>query len=614
MRDVLHSSFIHLERIYCLLFLLIGFGVSPQLVSQECEDPYSCPSDSTVAQPHSSSQSHPLSLKEAILKNLLQQPAIKISLYNIDIQWGITQRSASPFDPVINSEILHTYSRDLLNLSPFLNTAQDVPLNGLPNVNVNGGVINNPNQQVICSCPSDSSCGTTDPDELICPPALHTHKQAHETTVHVDVRQKTREGTRLVLSVDIDQYKNPIVCPKRLNLGSVTMEINQPLLRDFRYGLDRMNELANLQELEAVRYDTLQLISQQVFNTVSLYWDTLAARRIVQAQKDSEERLTKIVENVKFLIQRGQLAPADLLQPIAQLSSQIVARVGSEQAYYELQQQLKFIIGEWDELCPCSTKEFDVTDDFPITDLNPLAFPSLFCSLFPTVYDWRFDIMASVMRESKYTLLLKGAKNFELPQLDVVGRARFTDFTDCSRSEQLFSSLRFDQPQQDYSVGVVFSTPFFRDDAKGLIRQRQAEWSQAQANTQLLKQQALADISAALRDQLNLQEEIRKAKEAAEEYQQLLINERKKLIAGYSTIFILLSFEASLTNAIIAHIRLQSELAKNISRIRFLTGTLVQFLPGKGCCRSFVIGDAVTLPFNAQAAKNWEERKDCDEK
>lgn len=624
----LNSFFIQFQSIYSLLFLVIGLGIIWHLAAQEnnlecslenCDDNCEgCDSSPQSSGPSSSlTTPQPLTLKEAIVKNLVQQPAIKASLYNIDIQKGIAQSSAAPFDPVVNSQLLHTYSQDLINVNSLINTLQNFPgagiitpgaANVLPNVNQQ-----NPNQTTttICSCPSEG-CGNVNTNQSVCPPPIHTHQQAHETTVHLDVKQKFREGTRLVFNVDIDQYKNPILCPRRLNLGKVSFEINQPLLRDLHHGLDRMNEIANQQEIEAVRYDTLQVISQQVFNTVSLYWDTLSYRRILQAQIESEERLNHIVDSVKLLIQRGQLAPTDLLQPIAQLSSQIVARVGAEQDYYQAQQQLKFAIGEWNEHCPCPPKEFEVIDDFPTTDLDPYSFPSLFCHLFPAVFQWRFDIMASVVREEKYITLLKGAKNFELPQLDVIGRASFIDFTDCDKSENLFSSLQFEQPQRDFTVGVIFSTPFYRDEAKGLIRQRQGEWSRAQANTQLLKQQALADISAALKDQINLQSEVRKAKEAVEEYQQLIINERKKLIAGYSSIFFLLSFESSLTSAMVAHIHLQDLLAKNIARIRFLTGTLIQFLPFKNT-RSFVVGNAVTLPFNADHPNNQEEGNNCHE-
>ncbi len=56
-----------------------------------------------------------MTLREAILKNLLQQPAIRVALYNITIQRGVAQSSAAPFDPVVNASAVHTYSRNLIN-------------------------------------------------------------------------------------------------------------------------------------------------------------------------------------------------------------------------------------------------------------------------------------------------------------------------------------------------------------------------------------------------------------------------------------------------------------------------------------------------------------------
>lgn len=552
-----------------------------------------------------------LTLREAILRNLLQQPAIKVALYNIDIQRGVAQSSAAPFDPVINSQVFHTYSRDLIDIDQnvnSLNLGQNLnPIGGVPGANpINTVPINLTVAQQLaqCSCPSDSSCGNPNQSQSLsgvapCPPAVYTHFQAHETTAHVDVSKKMREGTRLLFSVDIDQYHNPIACPKRLNVGRTTLEIDQPLLRGNGNGLDYMTELANRQEVSAIRYDTLQTISQQVFDTISLYWNTLVARKIVEAQKESEKRLEDIVEKVKFLIQRGQLAPADLLQPLAQLSAQVVSRVQAEQSLFDVQQRLKFAMGEWNEDQPCVRKEFEIVDDFPSAPINPMAFPSIFCQLFPAVFNRRFDILASNIREGVYVLLLKGAKNLELPQLDVVGRATFTDFTSCSKAEEFFSSFNYERGQKDFTVGIVFSTPFYRDEAKGLIRQRQAQWAQTQAQTQQLKQQALADINAALKDQINLEQEIKNAKAAVEEYAQLIKNENKKLIAGYSSVFILLNFEASLVSAEITYIQLQGQVANNIARIRFLTGTLVQTSPALDC-HQFLVEDVVTLPFNPE--------------
>ena len=385
----------------------------------------------------------PLTLKEAILKNLLLQPSIKIALFNIGIQQGIAQSSASPFDPVVNSQLFHTYSRDLLNLDQNLNSlnlGQNLtPIAGIAGANPLGitPVVPTPaQQQAMCSCPSDSSCmfqssqssqntatttnNTT--NQSVCPPPIHTHLQAHETTAHLDVSKRTRDGLRMQFSIDIDQFHNPIFCPTRLNVGRATVEVDQPLLRGRRYSLDYMTELANHQEINAIRYDTLQTISTQVLNTINAYWDTLTAKKVLIAQRESEERLKVIVDNVKFLIQRGQLAISDLLQPLAQLSAQIVSRVQAEQTYFDIQQTLRFEMGEWDELQPCERKEFEIADDFPTSHVNPIAFPSIFCHLFPAVFNQRFDIQASMMREGVATLLLKRPKNFELPQLDVVGR------------------------------------------------------------------------------------------------------------------------------------------------------------------------------------------------
>lgn len=540
----------------------------------------------------------PLTLKEAILKNLLQQPAIRVSLFNIDIQKGITQSSAAPFDATVNSSVNHTDSYDLLNLG------QSLTLN--PNLNpcANTTTTNATTTNTTTPTTTQNNTATTPCNPC---PTSHTRLQAHETTVHVDVAKRFRNGTRIAFNLDVDQTNNPINCPQRLNMGKVGVEIDQPLLRGRSYGLDRMTELANRQQIYVVRYNTLQTISIQVLNTISLYWDTVEAKRNITIQVESEERLKKVVDDVNYLIAHGQMAQADIMQPLAQLSTQIVNRISAEQTYFAIEQRLKFAMGEWDETCPCCTKSFEVVDDFPSSSLIATSLPSIFCRLFPTVYHQRFDIMASSMLEGVYVLLLKGAENFKLPQLDIVGRATVSDFTVGSQSRPLFSSLDFEHPQKDLTIGIVFSTPFCQDEAKGLIRQRQGQWAQTQAQTQLLKQQALADISEALRNQMALQEELKKAKDAVEEYQKLLENEAIKLKAGYSTIFILLDFETSLTQAEVTYLHLQNLIAKNIATLRFLTGTLITPSPMSDC-RSFLVEEVTSLPFHTEKTVDADKK------
>lgn len=513
------------------------------------------PADLTLTKP-----SIDLTLYEAIQKNLLQQPEIRIFLENINIQEGIAQSSAAPFDPAINGEAKSIYSKDLLSIGQNTNDIFDI------------------SPSPICS-------------------ARHTDLKAHEAIYHFDVEKKIREGTVFTFSMDIDQVNNPLNCPRKLNTGKLAVGIDQPLLQNLGDGLERMTEVSNILEISAVRFDTLQSISQQVLNTTLIYWNTLAARKIYEAQLASEERLKALVEKVRYIIEHKQLAESEIVQPLAQLSAQIVNRMAAEQTYYASLQQLKLAIGEWNEECPCPNDPFEPVDDFPFIEIDLNSITTIFCGLFPRVYQQRFDILASTKREEVFGSLLRGAKNFELPRLDVVGRVNLTNAKSGNKSKETFTSIDLNHSQVDMTIGVVLSTTLYRDESRGLIRQRQAQLSQTMAQTQLLKQQALTDINAALRNQWALQQEVKKAKDAADEYDLLLKNETTKLLAGYSTLFILLNYESSLTAAIIQYIQLQDLFAQNIVQLRFLTGTLLRYSPWTGK-QSFIVEDAKKLPFD----------------
>ncbi len=94
---------------------------------------------------------------------------------------------------------------------------------------------------------------------------MPTNLQSHDTNAHLDVSKLTRYGTLVIFSLDMDQVKDPLDSPSRIGAATATIGMIQPFLRGFKDNLARMTELANLQELSAIKLDTLQTISQQIF-------------------------------------------------------------------------------------------------------------------------------------------------------------------------------------------------------------------------------------------------------------------------------------------------------------------------------------------------------------
>lgn len=482
------------------------------------------PSDEKIKPPFDEIKPPPaqyLPLKQALVETLLKQLEIKISLMDIQAQRGVLQHDAGPFDPVFGGELRTTWEEDIQN--PFIE--------------------------------------------------VKTNKDASDTVAIVTAEKKTRLGTTFNLTTEVERTNNFLFYfPKPINIGTITFRVEQPLLRGLYYGKEAVTEMAAKWELFAVYYDNFQNISQKIFDTTFQYWEFAAAKKLVEISKNAEKRIEKLIEGTRELIRQGQLASTDIVQPLTNLINQKLQTVLRQQEFYNALQQLKFDMGDT-EVATCDDAYYTV-DEFPSADFDTKQFQEMMGCLINYAMAARYDIRASEMREEEETILLKGAYNEELPEVNVFAGVRRTDFKLGRRSKPLFNSLDMNHPETDWTIGFNFSFPLYNDAAIGDVRQQQAEKYKAMLRTQLLMQTAVKDLREALLNQLSIAVELEKANQLVKDNHLLVENETKKLRAGFSNLFFILDFENRLTDSLNAQVTFHKQFLQNIARLRFLSATL----------------------------------------
>lgn len=481
-----------------------------------------------------------VSLKEALAFTIENQPEIKISQLNIEVQAGIAQSRGGPFDPVIDVDATATKFHDLQN-----------------------AVL-----------------------------GIKTDKSGYENIANLNIKKTTRCGTNYVFNANIDQIKNPLQYPEKTNIGTVSFFINQPLLRNLCCSLNTANEKAAYYELFAVQYDSLQNLSEKLFNTAFLYWEALGVYKAYQVNVSAIERLSKLKEKIEILIKEDQLAREDIKQPEQRIAIRILRAEQLKQNYYSTIQSLKLAMGDVD-LCQRDADSLLLNDDIPNVLERPPCYRHMVNQLIDYALMYRFDILASFNRELVTGVLLKGAKNFALPEVDLIGGVTRRNFTRGNEANNFLGPFDARKPQTDWTIGLKISVPLHNDEALGLVRQRAAEKLQSSLRTTLLSQTAISDLRAAFEDHLSLISQLRVAEENVSLTKKLIENENKKLPEGYSNLFILLDFEDRLTDALSEVALIYKNYLQNLARIRFLTGAMIRWDP----CTNFVkLLDLLTLP------------------
>lgn len=480
------------------------------------------------------------SLDEAIAFTLENQLEIKISQLNIEAQTGVAINQGGPFDAVINLDGTATRMQDL----------QD-PFQG-----------------------------------------IKTHISGYENIAHVNVNKTTRLGTSFVFDATLDQIKNPLLFPATTNISTISFFINQPLMRNLFNSLNTTNEEAAYLELYAVQYDSLQNISQQIFNTIFSYWEALGTYKALKINEEAIDRLSALKDKITKLIAEDQLAREDIRQPEQRIAARelIVRQLGQE--YYEDIQNLKQAMGNVD----INLQDGDIIllkDHFPDVLIDTPQFKLLMPIFSKLALTYRFDILAALTREDEADILLVGARNFVKPEVDLIGGVRHNNFVNGPPANHFFRPITASQPQVNWTIGIRISVPFENVAAIGLERQRAAQRLQATLQTSLLSQTVITSLRSAFENHLALLDQLKIARENVRLAHKLIEDETKKLPEGYSSLFILLDFEDRLTNALTAEVEIYKEYLQNIALLRFITGTLVCWDPETNFVK---VNDAKTIP------------------
>lgn len=483
-----------------------------------------------------------LPLVEALMYTLENQLELKISLLNIRAQQGVAQNLAGPFDPLFGGFVSQEFSQDL------------------------------------------QSTTTTVP--------VKTDFNGYTTTTEVRAIKKTRLGTLLSASAQIQRIDDILVFRGVTNTATISFKVDQPLLRNLWLGPDTVNEEAAWLELWAVYMDGLQSTARHILDTTVQYWELVAAKKFVDISLDAEERFKRLTENIQRLIDEEQLARVDIVQAYEKIVAQQLDTLQLKQQMYSVFEILKLTMGDvqidpWDEENPY------VLDDF--TGALPEAQELL--KITPELIDqamtYRYDIQAAAIREREANLLLQGAYNEELPLVNVFGGVSKTDFDIGKGSEDYFSSMELRRPETDWTIGINVSVPLYNDFAKGLVRQRQSEKYQSTLETQFLTQSSITALRTAISNQLSLLRQFKKAKERVDLTREQLEDEWKKLRAGYSTLFVVLDFESRVTDALNEYVLIGKQYMQNVANLRFLTGSLFE---SDACLSIVALEDVTTLP------------------
>jgi outer membrane protein TolC len=404
--------------------------------------------------------------------------------------------------------------------------------------------------------------------------------------------QQLRSGPTITPSFDVTRLADNQDREAAVNLTKFTFTVKVPLLRGRGRAATAAGERAAEINHEAAILELRHTVAARILQSVSAYWECLAAREELEVLRASEARATELVGRVSELIRAGEMAAADSEQAQADQAEKGSARLAGEQQFFATRQNLGLAMGLGAAQLGAAPLPGDGFPQ-PPGETNLPAFDG--GALFERSLARRADYQAALKAEQAAGILLAAARNGTKPQLDMSLEAGYTSLDEGSQFRRIFGSLDpWNSPGPSVVGSLRLEWPFGNRAARGLLAQREAAYDQTTLRTQDLARNIHSSIAVAWRDLESAIGQVRKAGEAASGYRQAVEHEREKLGLGNSTVIDAITIADRLANTERQRIAAQAHYATALVRVRFETGLLAP--AGAAPEGSVEAGDLVTLP------------------
>ena len=355
-----------------------------------------------------------------------------------------------------------------------------------------------------------------------------------------------------------------------VNAAALMVSIKQPLLRNMgRIGQsgEYMAARVDVERAHLVRNFTAQVLG---YSAAQAYWHYVFAQRAVENLEVSAQRMTKMVEDVEFLVKEGQRPEADLTQIRAQRSQRFAQVIQAKNARITAKRTLAKSMGmsfeEAQSLPPPvdSIPELSETIRSQVLDTQPYVDNAL---------TRRRDIQAQERWIERTEIVRRMYKQNRLPSLDLSVNMGYIGLVAENQASALFSAIGKNVKGASGGASLTFELPFQNNAARAAHAQKEVEYRKGKLQLYDMTRAVSMDVELALESLRNSMEEVKYRSRTVDFYRTAVDGERVKWMEGMSTIIDILVMEDRLTTAQIDALRARRNYAVALTTLAFSTGS-----------------------------------------
>ena len=348
-----------------------------------------------------------------------------------------------------------------------------------------------------------------------------------------------------------------------LYTGQAGVSVTQPLLKNFGLGINSATiRIARKSKAIAVQ-NFVQLVMTKITAVSSAYYELVFAIEDHKAKVEDLNQAKQLLAEDQRRVQVGVLTPLDVTQAEAGVAEREQAVILAARTIKDNENTLKRLICR-------EVSEFHgltlVPTDYPLVQMIQTDV----AESTRTALTGRPDYLSAKESLARQNILVQFNRNQLWPEIDLQGsyglngRGRsFSGYND--------NLTTGDSPV--WGIGLAVSIPLGNRQARSNYHIARLDSDQLLLNLKALEQDIIVQVDNAVGHvEANL-ESVKAAHEATRLAQESLEAEKKKLLAGTSTTFLVLQAQAQLATARTAEIRARADYSESIVALGQAEGT-----------------------------------------
>jgi outer membrane protein len=348
--------------------------------------------------------------------------------------------------------------------------------------------------------------------------------------------------------------------------GSAGVSLTQPILKNFGLGINSASIRIARKNQTIAQQNFVQLVMNKIAAVCTAYYELVFSIEDHKAKVETLDEAKELLDQTRKRVQVGVQSPLDVVQAESGVAQNEQAVITSAQLIKDNENALKRLISQ-------QVTEFRgvslVPTDFPVAQMMDLDVALSVRS----ALEMRPDYASAKEALERQNISVQFNRNQLWPEIDLQG-----SYAANGRGlvySEFYESV-WDGQSPTWSGGVMVTIPLGNRQARSNYHIAKLDADQALLTLKALEQDIIVQVENAIGHVGSSAQSVEAARAATRLAEASLDAEKKKLLAGTSTTFLVLQAQAQLGSARSAEVRARASYAESLVALDLAEGTILQ--------------------------------------